>query len=767
MIKKIAYLAILSCFATSITGSAEEIKGAAATPAEPAKGQSATWAFQPVGPVAQPEVKQKKWVRTPIDAFVLAQLEAKGVKPSTDADRAVFIRRVTLDVTGVIPSPEEVKAFVGDRSPDAYEKLVDRLLASPHYGERQARRWLDLARYADSAGFTNDETRGNLWRYRDYVINAFNENKPYDRFIREQLAGDELWPNRQEALVATGFLRAYPDDSNSRNLVQKKHQNAQDMTDTVGTVFLASSIECGRCHNHKTDKVSSKEYYQLKAFFANVSASDDIPVFTKGQQELDYEKAQAKWEAATKDIRAKITALLAPIRKEGEEYHLGRFTPATQEALAKRAKPETATPDERWVIHRYLSTNYNDEAVTSSFVSYDEKAKGIKDELKKLQDELRKFDNIKPSKGFNALSAMTELGNPNAPATFTLFTGIDDRPVDEVQPGVPALYNPTNEKIEIKPTATSSGRRTALANWIASPNNPLTARVFVNRVWGQYFVRGIVETTSDFGKAGQRPTNPDLLDYLAAKLVNDGWNVKKLHREILLSSVYRQSSAYREDAYKADPENKLLAVFPRQRLEAEELRDSLLAASGLLEDKVGGPSVFPPVPATLRAGRLWQVDKDASDQNRRSVYIFTRRSVPYPLLGSFDMASAQTVHSKRDVTTSPLQALTLVNNDLVYQWSQNLAGRVVREAGSSEAAQLDRLYQILYARAPDRFEKDTLLSFLNTQENVLKEQLSSGKLTVAVPAGLKDTKAVNPLRLAALVDLTHTLVNANEFAYRY
>lgn len=767
--KKIAYLAVLSCFTATMAVGADDNKvGVSATAAAPRAG-TGVWSTQVVAPQAAPAVQQKKWVRTPIDAFVLAQLEAKGLKPSEDADRATFIRRITLDVTGLIPTPEEVKAFVSDRSPDAYEKLVDRLLASPHYGERQARRWLDLARYADSAGFTNDETRGNLWRYRDYVINAFNDNKPYNQFIKEQLAGDELWPNKQEALIATGFLRAYPDDSNSRNLVQKKYQNTTDMTDTVGTVFLASSVECARCHNHKTDKLSSKEYFQLQAYFANTSASDKIPLLVKGEQEAKFEKDWAKWEEATKEVRGKIAALLAPIRKEGEAYHFGRFTKETQASLNKLDKPESWTPLDRWVNNRYLGTpGYGDESVTNSLLTSDEKYKETREELRKLQVELRKFDNIKPSKGFANISGMTEWGKPDAPETHLLFTGLDDRPVEPVQPGIPALWNPAGEKFEVKPTETSSGRRTALANWIASPNNPLTARVFVNRVWAQYFGKGIVETVSDFGKAGNKPTHPELLDYLADNFVKEGWSVKKLHRQVLLSSVYRQSSATREDAQKADPENKLLAVFPRQRLDAEQIRDSLLAASGLLTDKIGGPSVFPPVPSTLRAGRFWQVDKDESDHNRRSLYIFTRRSVPYPLLGTFDGASAQSVHSKRDVTTSPLQALTLINNDLVYKWSQTLAGRVLTEANGSESTQLDRLYQILYSRSPDKFEKDALVAFLNAQEKVLAEQLPTGKLAVAVPVGLKESKSANnPLRLAAFVDLAHTLINTNEFNYRY
>ncbi|MDB5986923.1 MAG: hypothetical protein JWR16_1976 [Nevskia sp.] len=745
------------------------------SPSSPATKPSQLWSYQPVQNPTVPTVKNKQWVRTPIDAFVLAKLEAKGIKPSPAADRAAYVRRATLDVWGVIPTPEEVKAFVNDRSPDAYEKLADRLLASPHYGERQARRWLDLARYADSAGFQGDETRPSMWRYRDYLINSFNEDKPYTRFVQEQLAGDELYPGDQSALVATDFLRGYPDNRNSRDLVQKKYQVTTDITDTVGQVFLAQTVGCARCHNHKTDKISQKEYYQLQAFFSNVSAVDDIPA-AKGEQEVAYEKANAKWDDATKDIRAQQKAIIDSVRDKAKLYNMDRYSQATQLSLKKAYDvPESQwTSQDRWVIHHYGEYGNDDDVLSAYLQDHSNKnAEGYDPAYaekyaayKKLQDELKKFDKLKPATGSDTVTAMTELGHADAPPTYLLFGGDFERPLDEVQPDFPAAMA-NGAKPNIVPTATSSGRRTALANWIASPQNPLTARVFVNRVWDQYFGKGIVETVSDFGKAGQKPSNPELLDYLADNFVKQGWSAKKLHREILLSSVYRESSAYRADAFKADPDNKLLAVFPRQRLDAEEIRDSLLVASGELTDKVGGPSVFPPVPSNLAAGNAWQVSKNPEDWNRRSLYIFTRRSIPYPLLEPFDMANAQQAHSKRDVTTTPLQALTLFNSDVVFGWSKALAGRVIREEGSNSSAQLDRLYEILYARTPDKLEKATLLSFLDSQEKVLKEQALSGKLTINVPTGLKETKNLDPIRVAAFVDLTHAVVNSNEFAYRF
>lgn len=728
------------------------------------------WSYQPVKEQRVPAVKQQKWVRDPVDAFVLAKLEEKNLKPSAEAERGAFIRRATLDVWGLIPTPEEVVAFEKDKSPDAYEKLVDRLLASPRFGERQARRWLDLARYADSTGFQNDDTRPNMFRYRDYVIGAFNDNKPYDRFIKEQLAGDELYPDDQDALIATGFMAGFPDNSNSRDLVQRKYQITTDIVDTVGTVMLAQTVGCARCHDHKIDKISEKEYFQLQAFFANLSAVDNLPAAI-GPQEIAYRAQQAKWEEATKDIRAKRKAIIDSVYEAGLKYHKERYLTDSRESIFK---PESEwTAHDRWINHRLA--NVTDEA---SIANYLEEAGGNKDnavydakyeepykQYKKLGEELKKFDNLKPTKGSDKISAMTELGYADAPPTFLFFGGNHERPLEEVQPGFPAAFS-NGEKPVIVPTATSSGRRTALANWIASPGNPLTARVFVNRVWDQYFGTGIVKTVSDFGKAGEKPTHPELLDFLADRFVKSGWDVKQLHREILLSSVYRQASDYREDIVKADPDNKLLAIFPRRRLEAEQIRDSLLVASGKLTDQVGGPSVFAPLPSGVNAGNFWKTSKDEQDWTRRSLYVFTRRSLTYPLLETFDMASAQQAHSKRDVTTTPLQALTLVNNDQVFQWSQALAGRVITESNGTPAGEIDRLYEILFARNASKQEKKELLAFLDEHQKVITQKAADGKLSLALPTGLK-TSPSDPIRAAAFVDLVHTVANSNDFTYRF
>jgi hypothetical protein len=750
---------------------------APATPAAVAKAWSP---YQSVQAPATPAVKNRAWARSPIDAFVLARLETAGLKPSPEADRAAYIRRATLDAWGLLPTPEEVAAFVADKSPNAHEKLVDRLLASPHFGERQARRWLDLARYADSSGFQNDTTRLNNWRYRDYVINAFNEGKPFDRFVKEQIAGDELWPDSTEARIATGYLAGYPDNANSRDLVQRKYQIETDMTDLVGETLLGATIGCARCHNHKADKVSQKEYFQLQAFFANTAFDERAKLDKKGEAEEAYEKLQAVYREATKHVRDQQRAILDTVRDKAVKYQKERYLTDSRESLFKPEKEWTAL--DRWVNWRHKSVAGGDAEIVAYLkltAENKESPEYVAENVEKwkayekLTAELKKFDKLRPQPVSVNITTATELGKADAPPTFLRFGGIHERPTDEVQPGIPALWIGGTEQPKIVPTATSSGRRTALANWLTDAKNPLTARVYVNRVWSQYFDKGIVASVQDFGRAGTKPTHPELLDYLASSFVGNGWDVKALHREILLSSTYRQSSAERADVVKADPDNKLLAVYPRKRLEAEEIRDSLLYASGQLVDKIGGPPVFPPVPKNLNAGPLWQEAKSEEESRRRSIYTFVRRSVPYPLTVSFDPAGTVQPHQKRDVTTTPLQALTLFNSDVVFGWSQALAGRVINEAGKDESAQLDRLYEVLFARKPDARERGVLKAFLAEQEKVIARKVadsgSSGQFAVAVPTGVKPAQAaqLNPLRAAAFVDLVHTVANSNDFAYRF
>lgn len=769
MKKKVIYLAVLLSLSAIATG--QEKKEAPAS--SKASQTNKAWAYTEVKAPGIPAVKQKNWVRNPIDAFVLAKLENAKLKPSPETDRGTYIRRATLDAWGILPTVEEVRAFENDKSPNAYEKLVDRLLASPHFGERQARRWLDLARYADSAGFQNDNTRPNNFRYRDYVINAFNQDKPFNQFVLEQIAGDELYPDSQEAKIATGFLAGYPDNSNSRDLVQRKYQIATDMTDLVGETFLASMIGCARCHNHKADKVSQKEYFQLQAFFSNTQF-DERARLAKGTETEDdkaYLKAQAAYNELTKDIRAKQRAILDTVRAEGRKYYNERYLTDSRESIFKPEKEWNAL--DHWVNFRKDAVASEQDIVAFLRLSaedkdtaeYKEENAAKYKEYQKLTAELRKFDKYRPKGGSNFYTTAVEIGKDPVP-TQLRFGGIHERPLEAVEPGIPALWA-GDFKPEISPSKNGTGRRAALANWLVNEKNPLTARVYVNRVWAQLFDKGIVSTVQDFGRAGTKPTHPELIDYLATNFVKNGWSVKKLQRDILLSNVYRQASAERLDVVKADPENKLLAVYPRKRLDAEEIRDSLLYVSGKLENKIGGPAVFPPVPSSLNAGNQWEVSKDEADHNRRSIYVFVRRSVPYPLTQAFDPANPSNPHHKREVTTTPLQALALFNSDIVSNWSQALAGRIITAAGKDENAQLDQLYVTLFARKPSKDERNVLKQFLDNQEKVIQERTWTGKFEVAVPTGLKQGIQINPVRAAAFVDLVHTVSNSNDFAYRF
>jgi hypothetical protein len=789
-------LALGAALAAGAAGSETVASGARARrAAQPA----VYWAYRPITRPAVPEVKHKDWVRTPVDNFVLARLEEKGLSPSPEADRATFARRIYLDVLGLIPTPEQVKEFVEDRSPDAYEKLVDRLLASPHYGERIGRKWLDLARYADTQGYQDDEARPGAWRYRDYVIRSFNEDKPFDRFIREQIAGDELWPDSQEARAATGFLRNYPDGPDHRDMLERRYNSITDMTDTVGSVFLGHSLECARCHDHKFDRISQKEYFQFQAFFANTLPSDTLPVTEKGEFELAYERARAAWEEATAEIRREMWAFIEPYREEIDDYHYTRFYENAQVSLRKPKEQWTSL--DRWVNYRYQQYIVRNNPDYAWDVSYFAAANGAfrdvvardaadptvdpavkqahierAEQFRELLRRFRQFDHLKPVQGATIISGVFENGTDAAPQ-YIYMGGNHERPLEEVEPGFPAAITPHLTRPEIVPTANSSGRRTALANWLASPENPLPARVFVNRVWEMLFADGIVVTPSDIGRASQPPGHPELLDYLAARFIEQGWSVKKLQREILLSATYRQSSAPRPDAEAVDPQNRLLAKYPRRRMDAEQIRDSLLAASGLINLKQGGPAVYPSIPAsvmkesTRRVEGFWPVSRDIRDHYRRSIYVFTRRSVPFPMLEVFDRASPQVAHARREVSTTPQQSLTLFNNDVVYGWSQELAARAKREAArQDEPAQIERLFQILFARLPDENERAMAREFLDSQQRIVAEarrSLDAVEARLRKVANAPEHEWELTPREQAFVDLAHSLANSNEFIYRY
>lgn len=698
--------------------------------------QRAWWAFQKVAKPPVPQVKERDLVRTPVDSFVVAKLESQNLKLNPPADKITLIRRAYFDLIGLPPSPEEAQAFVADNSPDAFAKVVDRLLASPQYGERWGRHWLDLARYADSAGFKADETRPNVWRYRDYVIQSFNDDKPYDRFVKEQIAGDELYPDDANARIATGFDRLWPDESNLANPILRRQEILNDVTDTVGAVFMGMTYGCARCHDHKFDPILQKDYYRLQAFFANIRNDDHASLLT-GPQAAAYQQQKTEWENQTRDIRAKMEEILAPVRTEKLKDSIGMFPKEAQEAVF--TAPEKRTPMQWQMYYRSASRMPSQRELERAL-------KGdAKQQYTELQKQLAQFDNLKPADPPVAEAIFD--ASRTAPPEFILSKGVWDSPLDEVQPGVLSILNPAPAKIVPPEGVNSTGRRSALANWLTDSNNPLTARVMVNRIWQDHFGKGIVSTSSDFGVMGDRPANPQLLDYLATTFVENGWSIKKMHRLIMLSSTYQQASSYQPEAAKIDPDNKLMWRYDRHRLEGEVMRDSMLFVGGLLNSKMGGPGIFPPIPPGVSNGSKylsWPTEKDPAEADRRSVYVFVKRNLRYPMFEAYDFPDTSETCPRRYATVSPTQPLVGMNDELVRDWSRALASRVLNDSGLSPEQQVERAFRIALNRAPKDEERKAVLDFLNQQAS-----------EIGGPQA----------REGAFVDFCQALLNSNEFVY--
>ena len=693
--------------------------------------QKRWWAIQPL--VAQ---TAPAGARTRIDAFLNAKLSAKQVAANPRADRATLLRRVTLDLTGLLPTLEETQAFVADRAPDAWEKVVDRLLASPRYGERWGRHWLDLARYADSEGFKADETRPNVWRYRDYVIRAFNADKPYDRFVQEQIAGDEMFPGDPEALVATAFNRHFPDESNARNLFQRRQELLNDITDTVGSTFLGLTFGCARCHDHKFDPILHTDYYRLQAFFAGLRIEDNAAL-VKPEVRREYEVKRAAWEQETRETRAAMAALIEPVRQARALDNFEKFPQEIQDAV--NMAPEKRNGIQWQMYYKAKPYLYFPEA---------ELVRGLKGEAKAkyaaLEKELAKFDGIKPA-DLPIGQVMVEAHETAPPKTHVLRGGAWDAPEQEVQPGFLTILDSGAAKVAPAADGLKTGRRTALAQWLTDGKNPLTARVMVNRVWHYHFGRGIAATPSDFGMMGERPTHRELLDDLAYRFMQNGWSIKKLHREILLTEAYQRSSDANAAAAKADPENKLWWRFPRRRLEGEAIRDSMLQVSGELSTKMYGPGVFPPMPAGVVTRGGWKSNEKAEEANRRSVYVFVRRNTRYPMFEAFDMPDTHESCARRNQTVTPTQALELMNNELVFDWSRRFAERVANDAGLGSETLMERVYRLAYSRPPTAEEVKAGQEFLARQRRILGDRPDADQ--------------------RALTDLCHAIFNSNEFLH--
>ena len=709
---RLVCLMLLGVFAHSEWGSAGETEWSAQ--------KKNHWAWQaPTRPVP-PTVTDSGWVRNPIDAFILAKLEAASLKPAARASREQLIRRVTFDLIGLPPTPKEIDAFVNDRDNAAWEKVVDRLLASPHYGERWGRHWLDLARYAESNGYEFDEPRPNAWRYRDYVVAAFNADKPYDRFLKEQLAGDELYPDDPQALVATGFNLLGPDMTDSANQAQRRQNTLDDMTDTAGLVFLGMTVGCARCHNHKFEPITQADFFRMQAFFAPADFRRDLPVVEPAQKAA-FEQHLKTYQALTVPARASLEKLEAPYR---QKLYDARFARLADAARAAHLLPET----ERNALQKEIVANTARLLVVpakdiTATMPKDEQAR-----QQKLLQELKKFDSQKPS----LPTAMGLQESGKTPKTFLLKRGELKNPGDEVQSGWLTILSP-GHRAEPAPfkaaSPISTGRRTALANWIARADHPLTARVIVNRLWQHHFGRGIVATPSDFGLRGTPPTHPELLDWLAVEFVSPlpsgegpgvrgAWSLKRMHRLMLLSATYQQSTTPAPEALKKDPPNNLFSRMNRHRLEGEIIRDSLLAVSGRLNRQASGPGVFPPIAPDAAGAKDWKASADPADHVRRSVYIFARRNLRFPFLEPFDVPDSNQSCPQRERSTTAPQALALLNSADVAVAAKALAARLEKDAGTTDE-RITLAYRLTLGRTPTSGEERLARAFL--AESPLRE----------------------------------------------
>jgi hypothetical protein len=703
-------LGVLICSHADHRLRADESKGVAAFTEE----QKSLWSLQPVVRPALPPLPSPALAAIAIDAFANGAADTAGVKPAARSDRRTLLRRLSFDLVGLPPAIDEVDRFTADPSPDAYERVVDRMIASPRLGERWARHWLDRVRYAETDGFKADVHRANAWRYRDYVITAINSDKPYDRFVTEQLAGDEIAPADSQALIATGFLRHWPYEDNGRDVFSQRANILNDVTDVTAQAFLGLTIGCARCHDHKYDPILQRDYYRLQAFFAPMLPRDDLPVAAKEEIEA-HARERSRLDDATAELRRQMDAIEAPVRQKMRSTAMQVFPKEVQAILNK--PPAERTPNERIIAD-----------LADKQLGVD--AKALPDKMKKEErgrwEALKKqFDELAAAGGkLKKLPVAMGIRDLDGPPPVTTIPGGDS--AEAILPGFLTLLDPAIARIDPpQENPSASGRRSALARWITSPENPLTARVAVNRLWQHHFGKGIVATSGDFGLQGEKPTHPELLDYLADELVRRAWSLKDLHRLMVTSAVYRQTPA---------SSLQPLASSPR-RIESEILRDSMLAASGELNLRAGGPSVFPDLPAELSARYGWKPTPDLAERNRRSVYVVSKRNLRLPLFDAFDSPDTHGACCRRDVTTTAPQALMLLNDPWSLARATAMARRVVREAGHEARKQVVAAYEFALSRRPDDNELRLAESFL-----------SNNKQT-------------------ALADFCHALLNCNEFLY--
>jgi hypothetical protein len=701
--------------------------------------------FQPPRRPAVPAVKNKEWVANPIDAFILAELEGKGLSPNPRADKLQLLRRVTYDLTGLPPTIDEQEKFVADDSPGAYAKVVDRLLASPRYGERWAQHWLDLVRYAESDGFKADDYRPGAHRYRDYVIKALNDDLPYDRFVRQQLAGDELEPDNLDAVIATGFNRLWPDEYNAANLEQRRQEILDDMTDTTGFVFLGLTFACARCHDHKYDPILQTDYFRLQAFFSGFKPRDDVPALDTATRKK-YEEQLKAWEDATKDIRDEMEQIVGPKRAAIRKKNLEKFRPEILECV--NAPPEKRTPYQ-WQIALMAEKQAGTKGLTTKTLA-DKLPEDQKKRYQELEKQLAAVEPPAPPVPPFAMS-ISDLGREAAPVHL-LQGGDWHKPKELLEPGFPAFLGGDKVERSLPDGVESTGLRAALARWLTRKDNPLTARVMVNRLWQHHFGTGIVGTPNDFGTLGGEPTHPALLDWLAVEFVEHGWSLKYLHKLMVTSAAYCQDSTVdpNSPAHKktlaADRENRLLWHANRRRLEGEALRDAMLAISGELNLRMYGVSARPKLPEKV-SSYAWNPDAKVEDQNRRSVYVFVKRNMRYPLFDTFDWPDLHNSCGRRSVTTTAPQALLLLNGDFTKERANKLGADLLAKYRSDDAALVAHGYRVAWGRT------------------ATADEIKLGVGFIAKQTARLEAKRGESARAEAVADFCHALLNTNEFLY--
>ncbi len=678
------------------------------------------WAFQPPQQTDPPRVTQPGWNKNPIDAFLITAMKSRGLKPSPRTDRRTLIRRAYLDLTGLPPAPDEVEAFVKDSAPDAWERLVDRLLASPHYGERWARHWLDLVRFADSGGFEFDVDRPDAWRYRDYVVNGFNADKPYDQFVREQLAGDEYAQDSQEAVIATGFLRLGPEGGGGGE--RGRQDSLDDLITTTSLTFMGLTVGCARCHDHKFDPILQKDYYRIQAVFFSTRPVS-YPLVDPAVVAANRAETQ-RIDGLQKPLRKSKTDIEEPFLKVLVEEAVSRLPDYMQ--LAWRTPEAQRTPGQRLNVGQIRKTLQDDPL--SARITEDHMVARMSEDEKRRHNELKaqisQLEKQKP-KPYPTARTIGEDG-PKARPSYFLHRGSIDTKGPLMSPGVLSVINETDYEFPTPPAdSKSSWRRRGLAEWLVSPENPLAARVMVNRIWQHHFGEGIVRTPSNFGKMGEPPSHPHLLDWLAVKFVEGGWSMKQMHRLMMTSRAYQMASVDIASNVAIDPENRFLWRMPRARLEAEIIRDQILAVAGNLDRTLGGPAVFPFIDPKLfqsSTRRTWpgKPDDDPSTW-RRSLYIYSKRSIRYPLFEIFDQPNLINSCDRRNRSTIAPQALLLMNNNLVITEAGFFAERLRREAGKDARAQVERAYHLALGRRPLVFERVKAVEYIQSSPNGLAE----------------------------------------------